>query len=164
MHIARRYDFEQNVETLYEPFTLASEIERKYRSMGARNIEILEIKSEGELLRVKTRREIPAEVPRLLQRFLGEWNTVVQSEEWQAQGDAHEASISVEIEGVPVKIHGKVSLQPREGGSLAEMDFQVKCGIPLVGKKLAEFVAGITSELLAKEAEFLKASGNALGG
>lgn len=156
MRITRSNDFDQDVETLFEPFTLASEIDRKYRSMGARNIEVLEIKTDGDVLRVRTRREIPAEVPRLLQRFLGEWNTLVQTEEWRTEGDRREGTVKVEIEGVPAKVDGEVSMRPHDGGSVVDMDFRVRSGIPLLGKKLAEFVAGITAELLAKEADFLR--------
>lgn len=164
MRITRSNDFAQDVETLFEPFTLPAEIDRKYQGMGARNVEILEIKSDDGVLRVKTRREIPAEVPRLLQKFLGEWNTVVQTEEWRAEGGRREGSIGVEIEGVPVTVGGEVSLRPRESGSVVDMDFRVRCGIPLMGKKLAEFVGGVTADLLAKEVEFLRERGEALGG
>ena len=54
------------------------------------------------------------------------------------------------------KVDGEVSMRPHDGGSVVDMDFRVRSGIPLLGKKLAEFVAGITAELLAKEADFLR--------
>lgn len=156
VRITRNSHFRQSVAALYEPFTVAADIDAKYRSMGARNIEILEIASDGDQLRIRTRREVPAKAPRLLRAFVRDWTTVEQDEEWRIEGDRRVASVVVDIRGVPVDVRGNVAIRPALDGSALDVDLSVRCRIPFLGRRLAEFVAQNTGELLDLQAEFLR--------
>ncbi len=155
LHIRRHDAFAQSVATLFQPVSREAAIERKYREMGAWDIEILEIEPEPEGLRVRTRRRVPADVPRVLRPFLS-GKRLTQTELWRSRGDERDASVAVEIEAAPVRVEGEVRMRPAPAGATMDMHFRVHCGVPLLGRRLAEFVGGITREILANEAAFLR--------
>ena len=45
---------------------------------------------------------------------------------------------------------------PDGDGCVNDIEMEVKCGIPLLGKKLAEFIAQDIEKILAAEYEFIK--------
>ena len=101
-------------------------------------------------------RELPADVPGVLARFLQPWNTVQQSEQWRSNEDGgYDASLDIDIAGVPVTISGTLELESAEGGCVNHVRIDIDCGIPFVGKTLAEFVAKDCERLVAEEYEYL---------
>ena len=83
-------------------------------------------------------------------------NEVTHTEDWGADGDGYSADIVTEIKGVPVKIVGTKSLQPEKGGCAVEWNFDVTCGIPLLGGIVASFAGGEVEQKLEKEFKVLK--------
>ena len=113
--------------------------------------------SEGRYT-VQVKREVPADVPSLLKKFLNPWNTIVQSETWEGQaGGPYCCKLAIEIAGVPVSMSGEMELRTQDGGCVNDVRIEVKCGIPLIGGKLADFVGGDAEKATQAEYEFIRA-------
>jgi hypothetical protein len=98
----------------------------------------------------------PSNPPAAIRRIVPGTSDVHHVEKWSADGDVHEADIVVEIKGVPVKISGTKSLTPEKGGCTVEWNFDVTCGIPLLGGAIASFAGSEIEAKLEREFKILK--------
>ena len=156
MKIRRDHEYAHSTETLFALFTDAREIKAKQKALGARKIRIEECDRDDEGAVVTFVRELPAEVPGVLSKFLQPWNSVEQAEEWRDCGDGvYEADLEIDIANVPVTIEGTLKLEPMDDGCVNHVRLSVNCGIPFVGKTLADFVGKDCKRLIADEFEYI---------
>ncbi len=157
MKIKALHQYSQDVDTVFGLFHDPDFMKEKYVSIGARNVEVLECSGSDGRYSVKVRREVPADVPGLLKKFLNPWNTLTQSEQWEGSaGGPYRCKIAIEIAGVPVRLGGEMELRTQDGGCVNDVQLEVKCGIPLVGGKLADFVGGDAEKAIQAEYEFIR--------
>ncbi len=157
MKIKALHSYTQDVDTVFRLFHDPDFMKAKYAGIGARNIEVLECAGSEGRYTVKVRREVPADVPALLKKFLNPWNTLTQSERWEGQaGGPYRCQLRIEISGVPVTIGGNLELRAQGNGCVNDVQLEVKCGIPLVGGKLADFVGGDAEKAIQAEYEFIR--------
>ncbi len=150
--------YTKDVETVFGLFHDAEFMKAKYTGIGARHIEVLECGGSGGRYTVKIKREVPTDVPALLKKFLNPWNGIVQSETWEGKtGGPYRCKLTIEIAGVPVAINGVMELRAESAGCVNEVQLEVKCGIPLIGGKLADFVGGDAEKATPAEYEFIRA-------
>ncbi len=156
MKVRRDHDYAHDTDAVYALFTDAEEIELKQQALGAREIEIEECDADDEGAAVQFVRELPADVPGILKKFLQPWNTVEQTEQWQICEDGvYEADLTIDIRNVPVTVEGTLQLEPTDDGCVNHVRLTVECGIPFVGKTLAEFVATDCKRLIRDEYEYI---------
>ena len=156
MKIRQDHEYAHELEAVYALFTDAEEVEGKQAALGARNISIEECELYEDGADVSFIRELPAEVPGVLAKFLQPWNTVQQSEQWRmSDNGGYDAELDIDIAGVPVTISGTLELEPVEGGCVNHVRIDIDCGIPFVGKTLAEFVAKDCERLVAEEYDYI---------
>ena len=156
MKIRRDHVYRHDVEAVYALFVDAEEIEAKHAALGARNISIEECELYEDGADVRFVRELPAEVPSVLAKFIQPWNTVDQGEQWRASDKGgYDALLDIEIGGVPVSIKGTLELEPDEGGCVNHVRIDVDCRIPFVGKTLTEFVGKDCKRLVAEEYDYI---------
>ncbi len=159
MEVKGLHHYKQGVEAVFRFFSEADAVKEKYESIGARKVEILETEENDGLFTIKTRREVPADVPGILQKFLGAWNKVVQTEQWRLHPDGvRSCEMRVDIAGVPVTVKGTMRLQSESGGCVNNVSINVTCGIPLIGGRLADFIGGDTKKNMDSEYDYI--SGN----
>ena len=156
MEVKDVHHYQKGVAAVFKFFSDPDTIKTKYESIGARNIELLESDESDGTYSNKTQREVPSEVPGILQKFLGAWNKVVQTEQWKAQDDGSRAcDLQIDVVGVPVKVAGTMNLRPEGKGCVNEVSIKVTCGIPLIGGKLAGFVANDTKKNMDAEYDYI---------
>ena len=156
MKIRQDHEYTHDLDTVYALFTDVEEVEAKHVALGARNFSVEECELYEDGADVSFVRELPAEVPGVLARFLQPWNTVEQSEQWRSSDNGgYDAELDIEIAGVPVTITGTLELEPVEGGCVNHVRIDIDCGIPFVGKTLAEFVAKDCERLVAEEYDYI---------
>ncbi len=155
MEIKAQHHYLKDVETVFRFFSDPAAIKAKYEGVGARNIEVLQTAEQGELFLVKTRREVPAEVPAMLKKFFGAWNKVTATERWRREGGGRACEYDIEVSG-PVQIRGRLHLKPEATGCVNEIAVEVTCGIPLVGKKIVELAAESTRQGIQGEYEYIR--------
>ena len=156
MKVRRDHEYAHGTDAVFALFTDADEIEAKQEALGARNIRIEECESDDDTAVVRFIRELPADVPGILKKFLQPWNTVQQSEQWRVCDDGvYKAKIAIDISGVPVSVEGTLKLEPVDAGCVNHVRLNVDSGIPFIGKTLAEFVAKDCKRIIADEYEYL---------
>ena len=156
MKIRQDHEYAHDLEAVYALFVDAEELEAKHAALGARNISIEECELYEDGADISFVRELPAEVPRVLAKFLQPWNTVQQSEQWRASDNgAYDAELDIDINGVPVTITGTLELEPVEGGCINHVRIDIDCGVPFIGGTLAEYVAKDCERLVAEEYDYI---------
>ena len=158
MKIRQDHEYSHCVDDVLTLFTDTDEIEAKQEALGARNLRIEECEIYDDGADVRFVRELPAEVPGILSKFLQPWNTVTQFEQWRSTEDGgYDADLDIDIANVPVTVTGTLDLEPVEGGCINHVRITVDCSIPLLGKTLAEFVAHDCERLVADEYDYITA-------
>lgn len=156
MKISRDHAYAHSAQILYAHFTDAKEIEAKQKALGARAIRIVDCDITAEGAVVTFVRELPAEVPGILSRFLQPWNSIEQSERWRISGNGgYKADIDIDVANVPVTVGGTLQLKPVDGGCVNQIRLNVSSSIPFVGKTLAEFVAADCKRVIAMEYDYI---------
>ncbi len=156
MKIRREHEYAHGTDALFALFTDKEEIEAKQQALGARKIRVKECETDEDGATVRFVRELPAEVPGILSKFLQPWNTVEQSEQWRRlEEGGYAADIAINVANVPVTVTGTLELEPVESGCVNHVRLTVGSGVPLVGKTLAEFVAKDCKRLISEEYDYL---------
>lgn len=158
MEVKDLHQYGQGVEAVFKFFSDLDTIRTKLESLGTRHVKILECSENGGVVTTKTEREVPSDVPGLLQKFLGAWNKVVQTEVWRpAAGGGRVCDLKIDVVGVPVSVSGKMALMPTGSGCSNDVRIEVGCRIPFVGGVLADFVGNDTRKNMDAEYAYIKA-------
>jgi len=156
MKFHRDHEYAHSTDAVFALFTNAKEIKAKQKALGARKIRVEECDKDDDGAVVTFVRELPAEVPGILSKFLQPWNTVEQSEEWcVCSDDVYEADLTIDIANVPVTVRGTLQLEPLDDGCVNHIHMTIESGIPFIGKTLADFVAIDCKRLIAAEYEYI---------
>ncbi len=156
MKIRQDHEYAYSTDAVFALFTDANEIAAKQEALGARDIRVEECETDADVAIVRFIRELPADVPDLLSKFLQPWNTVEQSEQWQQLSSGlYRADLAIDIANVPVTIKGTLRLEPLDGGCVNHVRVSINCGIPFIGKALVDLVARDCERLIADEYEYI---------
>ncbi|PIE43491.1 MAG: hypothetical protein CSA50_05100 [Gammaproteobacteria bacterium] len=157
MEVTARHVYQASVACVFKTFGTPEDLQAKHESLGARNIEIDQCDLTETKLNLSMHRQVPTEVPGILKRFLSDWNTVDQTESWSGQpGEGYEGNFHIHIHGVPVTLNGKCILTREGDHSINDVSVKIECNIPLVGKKLAAFIAENCARTMEQEYAFIK--------
>jgi hypothetical protein len=114
----------------------------KYEGMGHRAVDVLELEPGPRSLRVRTPRVVGVDLPGFAKKVLKPTNTMLQLDEWQAQGDGTwTGTFSVDVQGSPVHLHGTMRLAPAGETCTEDITVDVTVKVPLVGGKIADWAA-----------------------
>lgn len=129
-----------DVETLIAAYADESYHVEKMEKMGARNISVT-VDDSGDTFVIQSNREEKSdiEVPGFAKKFVKEWNSVTQTDTWNK--NTKTGTMKIEVDGAPVDISGNIALVDAGSGATQNIDWKVKCGIPLVGGKLEKMTA-----------------------
>ena len=156
MKIRQDHEYAHDLEAVYALFTDMEEVEAKHAALGARSFRIEECELYEDGADICFSRELPADVPGILSKFLQPWNSVQQAEQWRSSDSGgYDAGLDIDIANVPVTITGTLELEPVDGGCVNHVRIDIDCGIPFVGRTLAEFVAKDCERLVADEYEYI---------
>jgi uncharacterized protein YndB with AHSA1/START domain len=155
MRLKVTHHFDADVESV---FALMSDPEfcmRKYADAGATDIRVdSDQRQDGPTL--VSRRKVTVDLPGFAKKVMQPANTVQQTDEW-APADGNGGRVcryKVEVQGVPSRIDGTVTLTPEDGGTRQVVEAEVKVSIPLLGGKLEKFAVDNAVKALDHEAEF----------
>jgi hypothetical protein len=160
MEFKDKHVFDKPAATVLKMFSDKAYFERKYQESGYTNIKVLEHAVDAKKFRIKVQYQAPnsAPVPDFAKKFLGETNTVTQTDAWDLEKKT--GRLEAEIKGVPVRISADMKLADEGVGSANTLKWNLSCGIPLLGGKLEQIVASdIQSKAkgdVAKSREILK--------
>jgi len=157
MQVRVKHSLKTDLASAFKLCTDQKSQEQVYAQLEGSDVRI---KREGRApnVRLTVSRRMPANPPAAIRKLVPAVNDVSHTEQWRAEGDGHVADIDIDIRGVPVKISGTKSLMPEKGGCSVEWNFDVHCGIPLLGGLMARFAGDQIEKNLEDEYKVLKAS------
>ncbi len=149
-------NLDKDIDTVFNTLCSEEYIKAKMESIGARNVNIKQAGANGSEATLIYARQEKAEAPSALKKFVKEWNDVESTDRWTgAAGGEYTCNYKVDMSG-PVDIGGVHTLVPNGSGTTSTIRTTIKCGIPLVGRKLEEFVAGLAKASLDDDVAFQK--------
>lgn len=151
MEIREDLRYEGDADRVFALFSDEAFLRKKYGALGHTNFQVLECAQKGDVFTIKTRRDVPVAVPGFAAKVIKPVNTVTQTEEWNVAGPIRQGKWKVEAPGVPIHIGGTMRLVPQGAASTHEIRGEVKVSIPLIGKKIAEFVGGDAAKSVREE-------------
>ena len=145
-----------DVPTVHALLTDPAFLERKFGALGATDISVNREDGADGAQRLVIRRRVTVDLPGFATKFIQPTNTVVQTEEWApATADGRRVcTYTIDVQGVPSRIDGTVTLSPDGDGTRQDVQAEVKVSIPLVGGKLEKLAVDQGTTLLRGEAEF----------
>ena len=150
MRLSERLDYEATPDDVFAMITDKSFREDVCKAAGALSWSV-EVATDGagSGAAVTVRRVMPAEVPDMVKKLVGETIEVVQTEQWEpAEGSARQAEVLVEIADQPAKMIGTATIEADGAGAVLAIEGDIKVAIPLLGGKLEKEVArGIRAAL-----------------
>lgn len=141
MNFTITHAYDQDTETVFKVLTDPSYLVKKFEATGAKKIEILECGPAGKHFVIGRQMDIPANPPELLKKFIKPMNAVKAKDTWQSFDKLLKTGVfELDIKGLPVVMAGLLTLKPTKKGCDYIIEFEVKCGIPLVGGKILSIV------------------------
>ncbi len=140
-----KFTYTQDADTVYAFASNPERVAERSTHMGEKD---LNITKKGDA--VHNTRTVFAEVPGFAKKFLNPASTAVEIKAWDPA--TRSAKLSVDIKGAPTQVRGTITIVPNPaGGCDYATDFEAICKIPLIGKKLAQYVAGVTEKGMREE-------------
>jgi hypothetical protein len=138
--------------------TFASRVEQGVREQacresGALSYDVSISATEDGGAQVRVRRVLPARVPDLVRRFVGESLTVDQVEQWSPAlpGGTRSATVRVTVQGQPASMSGSMLLAPTADGSSELVTGEVKVAIPILGRQVEPEIVKVIESALRVE-------------
>jgi hypothetical protein len=112
--------------------------EQACRESGALSYEVSIERAADGGVRVGVRRVMPAQVPDMVRRFVGESITVDQVEQWSPPGPTgtRTATVQVTVQGQPASMTGSMVLAPTAEGCTELVTGEVTVAIPFLGRRI----------------------------
>lgn len=160
MELSATHTYEHPIAEVFAMLTDFEAIRAKYEALGQTDVALVrrDERDDGSVT-VVTRRVVPLDVPGFAKKVLSPRQSVTQTDEWSppdAQG-GRDGTFTVEAKGSPVKIRGTLHLAPTgASGCTNTTHVTIECKVPLIGGKIAEFVAGDTRRAIAHEESWIR--------
>lgn len=146
-------NYKQDVDTVYRFVTDPEEIKKRSEAMGEKNIRV-KVDEAGGTKTITSTREIESDLPGFAKKLFSSTNTIIERREWRDAGDKKTCKSHIDIVGTPGKIDSNITISPNDGGCTYDIEFEVSAKVPLIRKKLEEFVAKTTLEGMRDEHEY----------
>jgi hypothetical protein len=159
-HLTIKYA--QDIDTVYRFVTDPDRIKKRCEASGERNVRI-QVEESGGTLIITSTREIDSDLPGFAKKLFSATNTIVERREWRDAGDKKTCKSHIDVVGTPGKIDSNITISPSGSGCTYDIEFEVTAKVPLIRKKLEEFVAKTTMDGMREEHEFNQRELNAAG-
>src|SRR5690349_8507924 len=121
MQLIDKHVFAKNSDTVMKMYADKEFFIRKYKGVGAWDIQVLEHEMDGKKFRIKCRFTVKSDVPvpGFAKKFLPDTSTVTQEDIWDCV--AKKGKLNVEIKGLPAKLTCDMTLKDEGSGSVNTM-------------------------------------------
>lgn len=126
----------------------------KHQNMAAFDVQA-EVRHSGKGTVITSSRKLPAVVPAAARRFVGDAIEIREVHKWSnpARDGSRTGTLSAAFPGVPMSVHGTLSLRPEGYGAVLRVAITAKSPVPLVGAKLEEVAGEQFLRAMRKEQE-----------
>ena len=128
---------------------------RKCKATGALRHSV-SITTQNHRTLIVTTRHLPSDrFPHFVKSMVGETLKVTETQDWGPPGAdwSRHGTLTVEIAGAPVHLHGTLLLEPGGPGSVEEIEADLKARVPFLGGKVEEAAAPAVQSAIRVEGE-----------
>jgi len=151
------YQFPQDIKTIFKSYIDTEFLKRKYEELGSRKVKVNVDQLKENEWKVFVEREILANPPGEIKKFIGTWQKMSQVEVWTENSDgSYTCNIIFDNQGAPIKISAVLTLNSLGEGTSAHNITDVQCSIPFIGKKLTKFISEAGTEVLEEELKYVE--------
>ena len=143
MDMSTRLSYDADPATVFTMICDPAFLARKAEATGALSHEasVKELPDGGAEVRLM--RVLPADLPDLVRRFVGETLKLTQTDTWgpaDANG-ARAGTFVVEIAGAPASVRGRLSLTGSDTSTTQEFDGEINVSVPFIGGKVEKMAS-----------------------
>ncbi len=153
-------NYSQDIDTVYRFVTDPKNIKKRCESLGEKNVRI-KVDEAGGTKTITVTREIESDLPAFAKKLFNSTNTVIERLEWRDAGDKKTCTSHIDVQGTPAKLDSTITISPSGTGCTYDDEFEVTVKVPLIGKKLEEFVAKTTLDGIRDEHQYNQRTLNA---
>ncbi|MBF0452055.1 MAG: DUF2505 domain-containing protein [Candidatus Magnetomorum sp.] len=136
-----KHKYPYTSDAVYNMLLNRDYVEKKYPEIGFTDVKIVYFDKKDDTFVIQTRRDIVADIPGFAKKFIQPKSTLIQTDTWVISDDPRKTgTVQLETEGLPVRMNGRMQLQPTDDGCLNVFDYEIKVNIPLIGGRLARFL------------------------
>jgi hypothetical protein len=155
-------NYTQDVDTVYQFVTDPENIKKRCEASGERNVRI-EVEEAGGTKIITATREIDSDLPGFAKKLFNATNTIIERREWRNAGEKKTCKSHIDVVGTPGKIDSNVTISPSGSGCTYDIEFEATAKVPLIRRKLEEFIAKTTAEGMRDEHDYNQRTLNAAG-
>ncbi len=154
------HTYDHPADEVFAILTDFDAVREKYEAVGHSDIALVS-RDEGDdgSVTLVTRRVVPLELPGFAKKVLSPKQAVTQTDTWSAPDAKGVRSGTFEVvgKGTPVRVHGTLRLAPKGAKGCSNVtDVTIECKVPLIGGKIADFVAGDTRTAVDHEQTWIR--------
>jgi len=131
--------------------TDADAVTAKFTALGAHDVEVVSRTDTADGVRIEVTRKQDVDVPGFAKKVLQPTNSIRLVEDWKRTADGAAATWKAEISPARATLTGTRTLTASGTGTTERIEGTAKASVPLIGGKLAEFVATETAKALDDE-------------
>ena len=146
-------NYTQDIDTVYRFVTDPEVIKKRSEALGEKNIKV-EVQESGGTKTITSTRDVESDLPGFAKKLFSATNTIVERREWRDAGDKKTCKSHIDVLKTPGSIDSNVTISPNGSGCTYDIEFEVSAKVPLIRKKLEEFVAKTTMEGMRDEHEY----------
>lgn len=150
----RAYSYDVPLDAVWGMITRQDYWDEKYSALGATQVVWETFVASEDSFTYTSVRNVPAELPSVAKKIVGDTNTVTTTEKWSRAGDSASATIEIHVKNVPGGTTGTMEMSESDGRTTWSFDFDTKVSIPMVGGKLEGIMNDQTGDQLAQEKAF----------
>ena len=158
MRISRSTHLAADVEEVFAVLATEEHQLAKVASEVGRSEASVTVSADGAA-RVRTSRSLPTrDMPSTVSSVVGDTLTVTEDQTWRpaAADGRRTAALALDVAGAPVRMRGTISLAPDAGGSLLDVDADLTCSLPFVGRKIEAAAKPTIEESFDLEVDLLR--------
>lgn len=126
----------------------------RYALMGHRDIEVLHVETDTDVLDLKTVRTVDGEVPKMAQRIIKPTNTVTTTDRWERAGDVFTGRSKIEASNVPGTATIAAVIEPTgETACTYTIVLTLDLKVPLIGDRFVALLRPQVMEIVDAEFE-----------
>jgi uncharacterized protein DUF2505 len=161
MEFSATHTYQRPAATVFAVLTDFDSVRQKYEALGHGDVELVSLDEDDDGgVTLITRRVVPLELPGFAKKILSPRQAVTQTDTWSAPDadGVRTGTFAAVAKGTPVQVHGTMRLEPSGARRCTNLtDVTVDCKIPLIGGKVAGFVAGDTRRAVDHEQAWISA-------
>jgi hypothetical protein len=150
-------EYQGSVAEVHDAFCDRSYWAARLAGSGADDavLDVFQVGRDGGVDVVTTQVLRADRLPALVRQFHRGDIHIRRAETWTGlTDDGAEATLAGSVENAPITLHGRAMLAPADQGARLSWQADVEVSIPLVGRKLENFIGSQLMALLSSEQEF----------